>query len=195
MVQSKNCNALLGVIIEASTEIPVVQTEALPVPTTTIQSDQPMENLEREDCTGDGYFKQLVKLAKTCDDLARCGLTESGRYELDPDGPMIGKEPISVYCNFATNSTVIKHNGTNEVTLENCDSGSGCASVNVSYEAHMNQIRSIMDHSSYCQQEIVFSCNIAPLVFNDVSFASWRYRNNETNEPITQGNADCKCST
>ena len=142
----------------------------------------------------DGYFKQLLKLAKSCDDLARCGMNESGEYELDPDGPMMGKEPISVYCNFTTNSTVIKHNAANVVTLEHCENGSGCASVNVSYEAHMDQIISVIDHSSYCQQEIVFSCKIAPLVFDGTSFAFWRYRNNETNEPITQGNANCKCS-
>ena len=135
-------------------------------------------------------------MAKTCDDLARCGLTESGEYELDPDGPMKGEEPIRVFCNFTTNSTVIMPDDTNEISLQNCDSGTGCASINVSYEANMKQIMSIIEHSSDCQQEIVFSCNIAPLVLDGVSYASWMYKNGDVQvvQEVTSENIECKCS-
>ena len=163
-----------------STELPVSAVHYEVVPTTIIRVPE------------DGYFKQLLKLAKTCDDLGRCGLNESGEYELDPDGPMFGEEPIRVFCNFTTNSTVIRPDS-NEIKLQNCDSGSACASVNISYGGHMDQISSIVDRSSFCQQEIVFSCNVAPLVLDGVSFASWRYRNG-ANEDITHDNIECKCS-
>ena len=133
----------------------------------------------------------MLKLAKTCDDLARCGLTESGEYELDPDGPMYGEEPIRVFCNFTTNATVIIPD-TNEISLQNCKSGPGCASVDISYEANLNQIMSIIEHSSYCQQEMIFSCNTAPLVLDGESFSSWRYRNG-MNQPFTQDNVQCEC--
>ena len=136
----------------------------------------------------------MLKLAKTCHDLALCGLSESGEYELDPDGPMNGEEPIRVFCNFTTNSTVIMPDDTNEISLQNCDSGAGCASINVSYEATgIEQILSIIEHSNYCSQEIVFSCNVAPLVLDGVSFASWRYRNG-ISQAFTQDNVECKCS-
>ena len=162
-----------------STELPVSDVQYEVAPTTIIRVPE------------DGYFKQLLKLAKTCDDLARCGLTESGEYELDPDGPMFGEEPIRVFCNFATNSTVIRPDS-NEIKLQNCDSGPACASVNISYGGHIDQIISIVERSSVCQQEIVFSCNVAPLVLDGVSFASWRYRNGAI-EDINDDNIKCKC--
>ena len=138
----------------------------------------------------------MLKLAKTCHDLGLCGLNESGEYELDPDGPNFGEEPIRVFCNFTTNATVINldNGSTNEMKLDNCDGSARCASVNVSYEAtDIHQILSIIEHSNYCSQEIVFSCNVAPLVLDGVSFASWRYRNG-ISQAFTQDNVECKCS-
>ena len=132
-------------------------------------------------------------MAKTCDDLALCGLTESGEYELDPDGPMFGEDPIRVFCDFTTNSTVIRPANTNEISLQHCDSGSGCASTIVSYEENMEQIMAIINNSFNCQQEIVYSCNVAPLVLDGVSFASWKYRDG-MDQPFNQDNVKCKCS-
>ena len=136
--------------------------------------------------------EQCIKLAKTCRDLAACGLNESGEYELPRPG-WYGEEPMRVFCNFSTNSTSIRPKYLEEIRLQNCDGGPGCASVNVSYGVDMDQVTSVMEHSTYCKQEIVFSCNLAPLVYNGVSFASWRYRNGQ-NQAITQDNAGCKCS-
>jgi len=163
-----------------TTELPDTNIQTEVTPTTIVRVPE------------DGYFKQLLKLAKTCDDLARCGLTESGEYELDPDGPMYGDEPIRVFCNFTTNATVIIPD-TNEINLQNCESGSGCASVNVSYEVNMNQIMSIVDSSTYCQQELIFSCNMSPLVLDGESFSTWKYRNGR-NQSFTQDNAQCECN-
>ena len=166
--------------LDVSTELPNCDVQTEVATTTIIRVPE------------DGYFKQLLQLAKTCDDLARCGLNESGEYELDPDGPMFGEEPIRVFCDFTTNSTVIRPDS-NEISLQNCDSGSGCASVNVSYGANIDQIMSIVDNSLNCQQEIVYSCNVAPLVLDDVSFASWKHRNG-MDQPFTEDNVKCKCS-
>ena len=137
-------------------------------------------------------LEECIKLAKTCSNLAGCGLNESGEYELPRPG-WYGEEPIRVICNFTTNSTTIRPTYINEIRLQNCDGGPGCASVNISYGVNMDQITSIVESSFSCKQEIVFSCSLAPLVFNGVSFASWRYRD-EQKQAITQYNAECKCS-
>ena len=132
-------------------------------------------------------------MAKTCHDLALCGFNESGEYELNP---WFGEEPIRVFCDFNTNSTVIRpESGVNEFSLQNCDS-SECASVNVSYGgASMDQIKLMMASSAYCQQEIEFSCNLAPLVLDGESFASW-VDGNGIKQSFTQDNdrhVQCKC--
>ena len=57
-------------------------------------------------------LKTAVKLMasmRTCQDLANVGVTESGTYELDPDGPDSIAESIMVYCDFTTNVTEIIH--------------------------------------------------------------------------------------
>ena len=36
----------------------------------------------------------------TCDGYKKFGVTESGPYEIDPDGFGIGDPPITVYCDF-----------------------------------------------------------------------------------------------
>ena len=48
------------------------------------------------------HLKQLSKLntVRTCEEMKEYGVDESGFYLVDPDGPLIGQEPIMVYCDF-----------------------------------------------------------------------------------------------
>ena len=166
-----------------------IQTEeASSTTSSTIQTDNLMnDGIELTD-----DVEECIKMAKTCYDLAECGFNESGEYELSRPG-WYGEGPIRVFCNFTTNSTTVRPRYVDEIRLQNCDGTPGCSSVDISYGVDIGQVTSIVDYSFYCKQEIVFSCNLAPLVYNGVSFASWRYRNDQ-NQAITQDNAECKCS-
>ncbi len=50
-----------------------------------------------------------VKVLRSCDELAKHGITKSGDYDIDPDGDMIGNPPIKVFCDFVTGETLIHH--------------------------------------------------------------------------------------
>ena len=139
---------------------------------------------------------RYFKLAKTCQELAYNEIDESGEYEVDPDGHMNGEGPIRVFCDFTTNSTVIRHNLGNEVSLENHYlSGPETASVEISYDAHMDQIVSLLNNpTSHCKQEILFSCNIAPLVIENHPLALFKYRNGANTRDITCADSTTSCN-
>ena len=48
------------------------------------------------------HLKELSKLlsVRTCDEMHDYGVNKSDYYFVDPDGPLNGKEPIWVYCDF-----------------------------------------------------------------------------------------------
>ena len=141
---------------------------------------------------------RYLALARTCAELAYYGPFESGEYEVDPDEYMIGEGPIRVFCDFKTNSTVMRHNLGNEVSLENhfLQRGPQGASVDISYDAPMDQIVSLLDnHVARCKQEIVFSCNAAPLVIDNNTLASFRSRgDNSYYRPITCADTTTSCN-
>jgi len=107
---------------------------------------------------------KLMESMRTCQDLANIGVTESGTYELDPDGPDSIAESIMVYCDFTTNVTEIIHDLESEIKIEKCpDGGNGCHITELNYEAPMDQIRALIAASETCEQSIRFDCYIAPL--------------------------------
>ena len=60
--------------------------------------------MSRQDILEDRVAK-LEELAKvgtlrTCAEYAQYGLTTSGLYMVDPDGPLLGQPPFQVFCNF-----------------------------------------------------------------------------------------------
>ena len=153
--------------------------------TSSIQNVQPVQDKVR--------YTQF--LTGTCDELARVGIDESGEYEIDPDGANSGEAPILVTCNFTTKSTIVRPDfARGEVKLENdFSNGPHYASVDISYDAPMGQIISLLDRTtSFCKQEIVFSCNLAPLFFNNLSFA-WLRNRDGANQSVSYDNIRCKC--
>ena len=64
-----------------------------------------ISNLENEKKDVDDeleYLKELSKLntVRTCEEMHQYGINMSDHYYIDPDGPLTGKEPIKVFCNF-----------------------------------------------------------------------------------------------
>ena len=53
--------------------------------------------------------QRILQSSKTCEDLAKHGITESGMYSIDPDGFGTGAEPVMARCDFTTNTTEILH--------------------------------------------------------------------------------------
>ena len=108
---------------------------------------------------------KIIASAKTCQDLANLGLTQSGTYQVDPDGPDSVAEPIMVTCDFTTNTTEIIHDKNTEIKIEKCiDGENGCHQTFLNYDAPMDQIRALVAASETCEQSIRFDCFLAPLM-------------------------------
>ena len=143
---------------------------------------------------------KLLASMRTCQDLANIGVTESGTYQLDPDGPDSIAEPIMIFCDFTTNVTEIVHDKTSEVKIENCpDGGNGCHVTQLNYDAPMDQIRALIAASETCEQSIRFDCFLAPLmVYGSDHMGFWRDYNG-TERTFFHGNLDpeqphvCQC--
>ena len=57
-------------------------------------------------------LEELAKIGtlRTCAEYAQYGLKTSGLYMIDPDGPLLGRPPFQVYCDFSLGSYKIKLN-------------------------------------------------------------------------------------
>ena len=108
---------------------------------------------------------KIVASAKTCQDLANLGLTQSGAYQVDPDGLDSVAEPIMVLCDFTSNTTKIIHDKNTEIKIRKCPDGeNGCHQTYLNYDAPMDQIRALVAASETCEQSIRFDCFLAPLM-------------------------------
>ena len=130
------------------------------------------------------YLRELSKLnvVRTCEEMSDYGVNQSNFYYIDPDGPLIGQEPIHVYCDFAEEnivSTRISHNSEEKLEVEHCHDP-GCYFRHVFYDAPMEQIQALIELSESCQQEIKYDCFLAPLEENDVEFGYWLDRHGDT---------------
>jgi hypothetical protein len=46
------------------------------------------------------FYYVFVEVPRTCYDLKLLGVTKSGKYLIDPDGPGIGDAPFEVFCDM-----------------------------------------------------------------------------------------------
>ena len=69
-------------------------------------------------------MKELSKLnvVRTCEEMKEYGINQSNYYLIDPDGPLLGKEPIRVYCEFTEEvvATKISHDSEERIEVEHC---------------------------------------------------------------------------
>ena len=150
---------------------------------------------------------QILTSARTCQDLANLGVTSSGTYQLDPDGPDTIAEPIMVACDFTSNTTEITHDMESEIKIEKCpENENGCHQTYLNYDAPMDQIRALIAASETCEQSIRFDCFLAPLMVfgygpnGSDHMGFWRDWNG-TQRTFFHGNLDadqphlCQCGT
>ena len=148
-------------------------------------------------------LQQAVRIltnVRSCQELANLGITQSGTYEIDLDGPDSMAEPSMVFCDFTTNSTEIRHDQQSEIMIEKCQDGDfGCHQTDLSYDVPMDQIRALIDSSECCEQSIRFDCFLAPLLsFGSDHMGFWKDWNG-TSRTFFHGTLDsntphiCQC--
>ena len=141
---------------------------------------------------------------KNCQDLAAIGYTQSGTYQLDPDGKDVGEDPIDVVCNFDDNTTEIVHDQTSPITIQNCilSNELGCHETALDYKVPITQIRALIESSEYCEQSIRFDCFLAPLMSygqeNKGFWKSWdgqviTFFDGSTESNLNNNTHWCKC--
>jgi len=118
-----------------------------------------------------------TKSMKTCEDLKNSPYNETGVYTMDPDGS--GK-PVEVFCDMEKGVTEIGHNHINAENVTWCE-GSGCFSLNITYNVPLEQIEALIAMSDVCEQEIKFECKLAPLK-NAAFGVKFGWRTNQRDE-------------
>ena len=149
-----------------------------------VRGDNPHQEPKVQQLFND-RFERLEQLAKihtlrTCSEYGMYGVTKSGYYEIDPDGPLIGHPPITVYCSFAdgiaTTEVTHNHENTTDITANPCTDPL-CWSLTLNYDAEMNQIESLKSLSEVCYQKIDFGCFLSSLASNGVPTGVWIDKN------------------
>jgi len=143
------------------------------------------------------HVEELSKITslRSCAEYAEYGMTQSGIFTIDPDGNLVGMPAFDVYCNFSTGSTEILHDKEFPVDIAPCEEDF-CYHLNVSYSAPMDQIKTLMDLSETCFQEISFSCFLSALSIGDDPVGLWINRHNEAETYFTgshHGQHICEC--
>ena len=144
----------------------------------------------------------MQRMVPTCEHLRMYGTSESGEYEIDPDGELFGEDPIKVYCDFSKEpaETVVGHNSERQVSLEKCEE-KGCFEHKVEYlsDSVVAQMKALTGISYACSQEFIYNCYLAPLEYNGNEFGWWVDKNGN-NQYFFHGNGSevnqthtCKC--
>ena len=102
------------------------------------------------------FIKQMHDI-KSCSDLTKSGIVESGEFNLDL---IQDHKPVKAWCNLPEGETVLGQNSSIEVG--HC-TGSRCFPEDLTYDNSLDEIVALMDSSSECRQDITFICNLAPL--------------------------------
>ena len=125
------------------------------------------------------HVEQLskAKVLRSCEELAKAGVDKSDFYEIDPDGQLIGRPPIKVYCQFRSDGSVtteIFHKMHDvPIPVDHCQ-GSGCFRHKLDYNGvPLEQIQAVISLSASCRQFISFGCWSAALSNQDENLGGW----------------------
>ena len=157
-------------VSQAMSQIQPQPTVEEPIVSQIITDDKVIEIEDRLD-----KCEELGKMhyVRSCEDLKSQGVSKNGEYYVDPDGNGQGEDPILVSCDFEQNTTSVHHNVPNQTEIPRCNDGPGCSKIEFLYEAPMSQIRTLIDQSVSCSQEIRFDCLLAPLKQYGENFGWW----------------------
>jgi len=149
-------------------------------------------------------LEELTKVStlRSCSEYVEFGLSITGFYLIDPDGPLVGQSPIQVLCNFTSGSTEILHDSAKLTQVEHCHDA-GCYEKEVTYingatnePIPFSQIDSLIQISDYCVQEFYYECTLAPLRAEELDYAFWTDRHGGKNVYFTGSNKgfhSCDC--
>jgi len=164
------------------------------------EKDKKLDNLEARVAK----LEELTKVStlRSCDEYAAFGLATSGYYLIDPDGPLVGEQPIQVLCNFTSGATEVLHDTTTLTEVGHCHEP-GCYEKEISYingvagdVIPLSQIDSLKQISEHCLQTFRYECTLAPLRADDVDYAFWTDRTGDKNVYFTGSNKgfhSCDC--
>ena len=144
---------------------------------TKLVNEMHIQNERMKDISEDvEKLKELSKLQviRTCEEMYNFGIRQSNHYFIDPDGPLIGQEPIQVYCRFTNEGayTEISHDSEIKIEVDHCHDP-GCYSRKINYDAPIQQIQALIELSKYCEQNIRYDCLLSPLTEEGVNLAHW----------------------
>ena len=146
------------------------------------EKNQNLEKAKKDVNDELSYLKELSKLnvVQTCEEMADYGVNQSNYYLVDPDGPLMGNEPIRVYCEFSEGSvsTIISHDSEETIEVGHC-TDPGCYSRQITYDAPIEQIQSLIELSNTCNQQIKYDCFLSPLQIEGIDFGFWRDKNGD----------------
>lgn len=130
-------------------------------------------------------------LPVSCDGYFVSKDLSSGFYHIDPDGKDNGVPPVTVFCNFETGTTEIRHNMEGPHEIDACP-GDKCFNLNFDYKPTKEQLEAVISTSELCRQELIFDCFLAKLE----NIACWRDRHGQEQHYFSgqnYGNHICEC--
>ena len=131
-------------------------------------------NINKILTVSDLQLRLLAKSLTTCEDLKGLGVSESGKYYLShPDEK--NQPPYEVHCQFnsdGTVETIIKNTNEDVHEFESCQE-IGCSKMELQYTASDEQLKSLVERSTECEQSISIDCVNSPLKVLNVEKAWW----------------------
>ncbi|XP_056376863.1 uncharacterized protein LOC130273681 isoform X2 [Hyla sarda] len=96
---------------------------------------------------------------ESCAALKEAGITDSGRYIIDPDGVHKGVPKFEVFCDMSSHSgiTVIGHNSERRMPVSPCEEA-GCYRRELIYSADLLQLNALTKVSQSCEQFVRLDC-------------------------------------
>ncbi|XP_072267995.1 uncharacterized protein [Pyxicephalus adspersus] len=106
-------------------------------------------------------------ILESCAALKEAGITESGKYVIDPDGVDKGLPEFEVFCDMSSQSgiTVIGHNSERRIPVSPCEDP-GCYKREVTYSADLAQLNALTKVSQSCEQFVRLDCRHVRFIQN-----------------------------
>ena len=122
-------------------------------------------------------IEQIIKTValRSCYDYKRFGLNTSGSYYINPNGRWALEQPFLVNCDLNSGTTEIAHNQLKKVVIPHCSSDF-CYHLKIKYPASMTQMKTLIDISQSCTQEIHFECYLSSLYTKKKFLGAWLNR-------------------
>lgn len=98
-------------------------------------------------------------ILESCAALKEAGISESGKYVIDPDGVDKGLSEFEVFCDMSSQSgiTVIGHDGERRIPVSPCEDP-GCYKREFTYSADLAQLNALTKVSQSCEQFVRLDC-------------------------------------